>query len=93
MRKFNRSKFGFALAEMVLVIAIIVILAAVMIINVRTYLSAAQSRSNRAESVRASTITNIGQCESRMTTLGFGATSGGVNVVTPSPTGSPVSST
>ena len=93
MRKFNKSKYGFALAEMVLVIAIIVILAAVMIINVRTYISAAQSRSNRAESARTSAITNIGQCESRMATLGFNATSGNITVVTPSPAGGSASST
>ncbi len=92
MRKFNKSKYGFALAEMVLVIAIIVILAAVMIINVRTYISAAQSRSNRAESARTSAITNIGQCESRMATLGFEAT-GSITVVTPSPAGGAPSTT
>ena len=87
MRKCNKTKFGFALAEMVLVIAIIVILAAVVIINVRTYLTAAASRSNKADDLRRSAVTNIGDCESRMATLGFGATGGSITVVTPSPTG------
>ena len=40
MRKLNKSRKGFTLVEMVLVIAIIVILAAVLLLGIGTYLNA-----------------------------------------------------
>jgi len=43
MKKIQKSKKGFTLIEMVLVIAIIVILAAVMLIGIGTYIQNAQS--------------------------------------------------
>lgn len=43
MKKIQKSKKGFTLVEMVLVIAIIVILAAVLIIGVTKYLQAANA--------------------------------------------------
>ena len=43
MKKIQKSKKGFTLVEMVLVIALIVILAAVLIIGVTKYLQAANS--------------------------------------------------
>ena len=43
MKKIQKSKRGFTLVEMVLVIAIIVILAAVLIIGVTKYLQAANA--------------------------------------------------
>ncbi len=46
MKKIQKSKKGFTLVEMVLVIAIIVILAAVLIIGVTQYLNAANAASN-----------------------------------------------
>lgn len=48
MRRFNKSRKGFTLVEMVLVIAIIVILAAVLLLGIGTYLNAANAA---AESV------------------------------------------
>ena len=45
MKKIQKSKKGFTLVEMVLVIAIIVILAAVLIFGVAKYLKAANSAS------------------------------------------------
>ena len=45
MKKIQKTKKGFTLVEMVVVIAIIVILAAVLIIGVTKYLNAANSAS------------------------------------------------
>ncbi|MBO6193023.1 MAG: type II secretion system protein [Clostridiales bacterium] len=50
MKKIQKTKKGFTLIEMVLVIAIIVILAAVLIMGVGTYLKKAN---NAAKSVEA----------------------------------------
>jgi len=54
MKKIQKNKKGFTLIEMVLVIAIIVILAAVMVISVSGYLSKAQSARDNVESHNAS---------------------------------------
>lgn len=43
MKKISKSKKGFTLVEMVLVIAIIVILAAVMLIGISSYISKART--------------------------------------------------
>lgn len=48
MKKIQKSKKGFTLIEMVLVIAIIVILAAVLVMNIGTYIGRAK---NAASSV------------------------------------------
>lgn len=48
MKKIQKTKKGFTLIEMVLVIAIIVILAAVLVMNIGTYLGRAK---NAASSV------------------------------------------
>ncbi len=49
MRKIQKSKKGFTLIEMVLVIAIIVILAAVLVMNVGEYLNKAKSATSSVE--------------------------------------------
>ena len=49
MKKIQKSKKGFTLVEMVLVIAIIVILAAVLIIGVGTYIQRAQNAASSVE--------------------------------------------
>ena len=49
MKRVNKTKKGFTLIEMVLVIAIIVILAAVLVLNIGSYIDKAKSA---AESVR-----------------------------------------
>ena len=58
MKKLRRSKKGFTLIEMVLVIAIIVVLAAVLILNIAGYMDRAR---NAASSLAAhnSTIERI----------------------------------
>jgi len=53
MKKIQKNKKGFTLIEMVLVIAIIVILAAVMVISVSGYLSKAKSAKAAVQSHNA----------------------------------------
>ena len=50
MRKLNKSRKGFTLVEMVLVIAIIVILAAVLLLGIGTYLNAANAAASSVTS-------------------------------------------
>ena len=74
MKLIYKNKHGFALVEMVLVIAIIVILAAVLIMSVSTYISSARSRSNALAARRRSVITNVSENDAAMSSLGFGIT-------------------
>ena len=55
MKKIQKSKKGFTLVEMVLVIAIIVILAAVMVLGVGTYLNKAKAASSSIRQHNSST--------------------------------------
>ena len=50
MKKIQKSKKGFTLIEMVLVIAIIVILAAVLIMNIGDYINRARSATSSVDS-------------------------------------------
>ena len=50
MRRLNKSRKGFTLVEMVLVIAIIVILAAVLLLGIGTYLNAANAAADSVTS-------------------------------------------
>lgn len=50
MRKHSKSRKGFTLVEMVLVIAIIVILAAVLLLGIGTYLNAANAAASSVTS-------------------------------------------
>lgn len=50
MRRLNKSHKGFTLVEMVLVIAIIVILAAVLLLGIGTYLNAANAAADSVTS-------------------------------------------
>jgi len=50
MRKIQKSKKGFTLIEMVLVIAIIVILAAVLVMNIGDYINRARSATSSVDS-------------------------------------------
>lgn len=77
MRKLNKNKAGFSLIEMVLVIAIICILAAVFVMSIHAYVTSAESRSLRADESRRSAIVNIRSSEANMRALGFGNTTGG----------------
>ena len=58
MKKIQKSKKGFTLIEMVLVIAIIVILAAVLVMNVGEYLDKAKSATSSVE-VHNSAISSV----------------------------------
>ncbi len=55
MKKIQKSKKGFTLVEMVLVIAIIVILAAVLVLGVGTYLNKAKAASSSIREHNSST--------------------------------------
>jgi len=59
------------LLELVIVVAIVVILAAVMVMSIDTYLSNAYAKSDIAEQSRTSAVTNIRASEDRMVELGF----------------------
>ena len=50
MRRLNKTRKGFTLVEMVLVIAIIVILAAVLLLGIGTYLNAANAAASSVTS-------------------------------------------
>ena len=54
MKKIQKSKKGFTLVEMVLVIAIIVILAAVLVLGIGTYLTRARAASSSIASHNSS---------------------------------------
>ena len=55
MKKIQKSKKGFTLIEMTLVIAIIVILAAVLVLGVGTYLNKAKAASSSIREHNSST--------------------------------------
>lgn len=55
MKKIQKSKKGFTLVEMVLVIAIIVILAAVLVLGVGSYLNKAKAASSSIKEHNSST--------------------------------------
>ena len=90
MKRINKSRKGFALVEMVLVIAIICLLAAVLVMSVSTYISNARARSSEADASRRSVMVNIADSEVEMNNLGFGNTTGANvhNVTTGSVAGS-----
>ena len=54
MKKIQKTKKGFTLIEMVLVIAIIVILAAVLVMSIGTYLNRAKNAATSIESHNSS---------------------------------------
>ena len=66
MKKIQKSKKGFTLVEMVLVIAIIVILAAVLIIGITKYLNGANAAKHQAQDVVGSghiQVQTVGQAQ------------------------------
>ena len=71
MKRIRKSKIGFSLLELVIVVAIVVILAAVMTMTIGTYISNAKAKSATAEASRTSVITNIMSSEAHMNELGF----------------------
>ncbi len=77
MKRIHKTKVGFTLLEMIIVVAIIVILAGVITMSVGTYISNAKARSAQADDVRSSALVNIQSSEARMVELGFDKVSGG----------------
>ncbi len=72
MKKIQKSKKGFTLVEMVLVIAIIVILAAVLIIGVTKYLQAANAAKASIEQHNSA----VGEVNSAIDAAGVGLNMG-----------------
>ena len=60
MKKIQKSKKGFTLVEMVLVIAIIVILAAVMLMGIGTYIEKARTGAAAVSTHNAQTTSVVG---------------------------------
>ena len=84
-KKHKKSKAGFSLTEILLVVAILVILASVFAFSVTKYLDVAHGKSIEAEASRQSAIGDIQQSEIHMSALGFGSSATSqVRVVLPS---------
>jgi type IV pilus assembly protein PilA len=71
MKRIRKSKIGFTLLEMVIVVAIIAILAGVITISIGTFISNSKARSISADEARSSAVVNIQSSEARMSELGF----------------------
>lgn len=71
MKRIRKSKIGFTLLEMVIVVAIIAILAGVITISIGTFISNSKAKSISAEDARSSAVVNIQSSEARMSELGF----------------------
>ena len=80
MKRIRKSKSGFTLLEMVFVVAIICILAAVMIMSTTVYINNAKAKSISAEGARSSAVVNIQSSEARMSELGFDNVSSAASV-------------
>ena len=66
MRKIGKTRKGFTLVEMVLVIAIIVILAGVLVIGIGTYLNRAMATTSSVNSHNSSIISITEEVERQM---------------------------
>ena len=66
MRKIGKTRKGFTLVEMVLVIAIIVILAGVLVIGIGTYLNRAMATTSSLNSHNSSIISITDEVERKM---------------------------
>ncbi len=71
MKRYYKTKAGFSLMEIIVVIAIIVILAGVIAINIGTYIQRARNKSASGDELRSSVIVNISDSETRLSALGF----------------------
>lgn len=71
MKRIRKSKIGFTLLEMVIVVAIIAILAGVITISIGTFISNSKAKSISADEARSSAVVNIQSSEARMSELGF----------------------
>ncbi len=64
MKKISKSKKGFTLVEMVLVIAIICILAAVLVLSVTEYISRAQKATSMIDDNRVQVSAAVAEIDS-----------------------------
>ncbi|OPZ85590.1 MAG: putative major pilin subunit [Firmicutes bacterium ADurb.Bin419] len=71
MHRFNKSKKGFTLLEMILVVCIILILASVVIAGVRGYIKKSNDVSNNLSSVGTSVHNANASYESKFVNYGF----------------------
>lgn len=70
MKKISKSKKGFTLVEMVLVIAIICILAAVLVLSVTEYITRAQKATSVINDNRAEVSSAVGQIDAALGEIG-----------------------
>lgn len=66
MRRFYKSKQGFTLIEMVLVIAIIVILAAVLVMGLGTYVNRAKNAASSVKTHNESISVGVSAIDAQM---------------------------
>ena len=71
MRRVYKSKAGFTLAEMVLVIAIIVILAAALALNVADWLNTSKEAESRVNASAAAVSKDAATSEAMLKSYGF----------------------
>ena len=80
MKRIRKTKVGFTLLEMVIVVAIVCIMAAVLVMSIGTFISNAKAKSISADEARSSAIVNIQSSEARMSELGFDSVSAASSV-------------
>ena len=68
MKKISKSKKGFTLVEMVLVIAIICILAAVLVLSVTDYITRAKKATSVINDNRAQVASAVGEIDGALST-------------------------
>lgn len=71
MKKLMKNKTGYTLIELVMVVALIVILAGVMVLNISTYVRRAKNASSLESSERTSAVGMISESEMHLSALGF----------------------
>lgn len=70
MKKISKSKKGFTLVEMVLVIAIICILAAVLVLSVTEYITRAQKATSVINDNRVEVSSAVGEIDAALGEIG-----------------------
>ncbi|MCR5616123.1 MAG: prepilin-type N-terminal cleavage/methylation domain-containing protein [Saccharofermentans sp.] len=71
MKRISKSKKGFSLTEVVLVVAIIVILASAFAIGIADYINTTQDASDKVDESVSEISDNISTKESQLTVWGF----------------------
>lgn len=71
MKRLNKSKSGFTLVEIVIVIAIIIILASVATLTVRNFIDAGNSASDTVKSAQQAASNSFAQANQNFDAVGF----------------------